>query len=206
MRPHYVTQPDARQRQKFSANAPPPGVGMRAAASLPRGVVWYGLRLDTSSVYSQVPYLTSKVALNEVERFRGVGSGVGDPGAGDPPALLHGDEEAQPRGIPAPAAQLVAAVCAPLAFAPSSSKCTRRDGNIRSLRKSLVGIGPPEPQFEPIVAPVEDIMQRLARMAAAYGIVEQPADTTSEKPVGRTSRTKRFPPYQMGNTHYDNGK
>ncbi|KAF8199475.1 hypothetical protein BJ912DRAFT_921894 [Pholiota molesta] len=91
---------------------------------------------------------------------RGVGSGAGDPGAGDPPALLHGDEQAQPPWDSRPRC------------AAGRSKCTRCDGNTRSLRKSLVGIGP---QFEPVVAPVEDIMQRLARMAAAYGIVEQPA-------------------------------
>ncbi|KAF8173287.1 hypothetical protein BJ912DRAFT_992595, partial [Pholiota molesta] len=57
----------------------------------------------------------------------------------------------------------------------SSSKRTRRDGSARALRKSLAGIGPADPQFELVVAAVEDITQTLARMAAAYGVVEQTA-------------------------------
>ncbi|KAF8180622.1 hypothetical protein BJ912DRAFT_929264 [Pholiota molesta] len=62
---------------------------------------------------------------------------------------------------------------APRGHLTHASKRTRRDVSARSLRKSLVGIGPADPQFELVVAAVEDITQTLARMAAAYGVVDK---------------------------------
>ncbi|KAF8184496.1 hypothetical protein BJ912DRAFT_1144602 [Pholiota molesta] len=67
----------------------------------------------------------------------------------------------------------------------SSSKRTRHDGSVRSLRKLLVGIGLVDPL---VVAAVDDI----ARMVAAYGVVESAAVEDIAQTFARMSAADRM--------------